>query len=104
MLTKQQSDLLFFIFDQTMEQYVCPSYDEMKEHLGLHSKSGVHRLLTALEERGFVRRIPDRARCIEVIRLPNGMLTPGNTTENLITRLYRENMELRERLGKLEAA
>ncbi len=70
MLTRKQYELLRFIHERLKESGVPPSFDEMKEALDLRSKSGIHRLITALEERGFIRRLPNRARAIEVIRLP----------------------------------
>ena len=70
MLTKKQSELLRFINDRLKEAGVPPSFDEMKEALDLRSKSGIHRLIIALEERGFIRRLPNRARALEVLRLP----------------------------------
>lgn len=70
MLTRKQHDLLRFIHERMRESGVPPSFDEMKEALDLRSKSGIHRLILALEERGFIRRLPNRARAIEVIRLP----------------------------------
>src|SRR5271163_3727225 len=70
MLTKKQHELLLFINKRLGDTGVCPSFDEMKEALGLKSKSGVHRLITALEERGFIRRLAHRARALEVIRQP----------------------------------
>jgi repressor LexA len=70
MLTRKQSDLLRFIHDRLSENGVPPSFDEMKDALDLRSKSGIHRLILALEERGFIRRLPNRARAIEVIRMP----------------------------------
>ena len=70
MLTRKQYELLRFISERLKESGVPPSFDEMKDALGLKSKSGVHRLVTALEERGFIRRLPNRARAIEVIKLP----------------------------------
>ncbi|MCK5744838.1 MAG: transcriptional repressor LexA [Oricola sp.] len=72
MLTKKQHELLVFINDRLNETGVSPSFDEMKEALDLRSKSGIHRLITALEERGFIRRLPHRARALEVLRLPEG--------------------------------
>ncbi|MEZ5892292.1 MAG: transcriptional repressor LexA [Parvularculaceae bacterium] len=72
MLTKKQHELLIFINDRLQESGVSPSFDEMKEALDLRSKSGIHRLITALEERGFIRRLPHRARALEVLRLPEG--------------------------------
>ena len=70
MLTKKQRDLLVFIHKRVQRDGVSPSFDEMKDALDLRSKSGIHRLITALEERGFIRRLPHRARAIEVLRLP----------------------------------
>ncbi len=71
MLTQKQRELLVFINDRINATGVSPSFDEMKEALNLRSKSGIHRLITALEERGFLRRLPNRARALEVIRLPD---------------------------------
>jgi repressor LexA len=70
MLTRKQSDLLRFINERLKETGVPPSFDEMKDALDLRSKSGIHRLILALEERGFIRRLPNRARALEVLRLP----------------------------------
>jgi len=70
MLTEKQRDLLLLIDKRIKSDGVPPSYDEMKDHLGLASKSGIHRLITALEERGFIRRLPNKARALEVIKLP----------------------------------
>lgn len=70
MLTRKQFELLRFINERLKEAGVPPSFDEMKDALDLRSKSGIHRLITALEERGFIRRLPNRARAIEVIKLP----------------------------------
>src|SRR5436305_14492002 len=70
MLTTKQRELLMFIHERIKETGVSPSFDEMKEALDLASKSGIHRLITALEERGFLRRLPHRARALEVVRLP----------------------------------
>jgi repressor LexA len=72
MLTKKQHELLQFISRHLGQHGVSPSFDEMKEALGLRSKSGIHRLITGLEERGFIRRLPHRARALEVIREPEG--------------------------------
>lgn len=77
MLTKKQLDLLGFIHRRVQRDGVPPSFDEMKEALNLRSKSGIHRLITALEERGFIRRLAHRARAIEIIRLPDAMLPPA---------------------------
>ena len=72
MLTAKQHQLLLFIHDRLSETGVSPSFDEMKDALGLKSKSGVHRLIGALEERGFIRRLANRARALEILRLPDG--------------------------------
>lgn len=77
MLTRKQLDLLRFIQQRMRETGVPPSFDEMKDALDLKSKSGIHRLITALEERGFLRRLPNRARAIEVIRLPDTVTGPA---------------------------
>ncbi|MEM6682265.1 MAG: transcriptional repressor LexA [Pseudomonadota bacterium] len=71
MLTPKQHDLLMFIHERLEQSGVSPSFDEMKDALGLRSKSGIHRLITALEERGFIRRLAHRARALEVIKLPD---------------------------------
>lgn len=71
MLTRKQHDLLIFIHQRLEESGVSPSFEEMKEALGLKSKSGVHRLINALVERNFIRRLPNRARALEVLRLPD---------------------------------
>ena len=73
MLTRKQFELLRFIHERLTEAGVPPSFDEMKDALDLRSKSGIHRLITALEERGFIRRLPNRARALEVTRLPDSM-------------------------------
>ncbi|HEV7352653.1 MAG TPA: transcriptional repressor LexA [Brevundimonas sp.] len=71
MLTRKQHELLMFIHERIKETGVSPSFDEMKEALDLASKSGIHRLITALEERGFIRRLAHRARALEVLKLPD---------------------------------
>jgi len=73
MLTRKQHELLMFIHERMKESGIPPSFDEMKDALDLASKSGIHRLITALEERGFIRRLPNRARALEVVRLPDSM-------------------------------
>jgi repressor LexA len=73
MLTRKQYELLMFIHERIRETGVPPSFDEMKDALDLKSKSGIHRLITALEERGFLRRMEKRARALEVTRLPENM-------------------------------
>jgi repressor LexA len=77
MLTRKQHELLMFIHERIKETGVSPSFDEMKEALDLASKSGIHRLITALEERGFLRRLPHRARALEVVRLPQDAGSPA---------------------------
>ncbi|SHI67822.1 transcriptional repressor LexA [Wenxinia saemankumensis] len=73
MLTKKQLDLLDFIHKRVQRDGVPPSFDEMKDALDLRSKSGIHRLITALEERGFIRRLAHRARALEIVRLPDSL-------------------------------
>jgi repressor LexA len=77
MLTSKQKELLMLIHTQLQKTGVPPSFDEMKEALDLKSKSGIHRLITALEERGFIRRLPHRARALEVIKLPEASAGPA---------------------------
>ena len=77
MLTKKQSELLRFINEKLKETGVPPSFDEMKDALDLASKSGIHRLIIALEERGFIRRLPNRARALEVLKLPESSTPSG---------------------------
>ena len=79
MLTRKQLDLLNFIHQRLQRDGVPPSFDEMKEALELRSKSGIHRLITALEERGFIRRLAHRARAIEILRLPEPLQAAGFT-------------------------
>ncbi|RTL92471.1 transcriptional repressor LexA [Ancylobacter rudongensis] len=76
MLTRKQHELLLFINERLQQDGVPPSFEEMKEALDLRSKSGIHRLITALEERGFIRRLPNRARALEVVRLPEDAQPP----------------------------
>jgi repressor LexA len=77
MLTRKQYELLLLINQRLTEVGVPPSFDEMKDSLGLKSKSGIHRLITGLEERGFIRRLPHRARALEVVRLPDNLASQG---------------------------
>ncbi len=79
MLTKKQSELLLFINRHLAQHGASPSFDEMKDALNLKSKSGIHRLITGLEERGFIRRLAHRARALEVIRLPETLVSAGNS-------------------------
>ena len=87
MLTRKQFELLRFIHERLTEAGVPPSFDEMKDALDLRSKSGIHRLITALEERGFIRRLPNRARAIEVIKLPDSV---GHGSGAPVARLHAE--------------
>jgi repressor LexA len=73
MLTRKQSELLTYIRERLNESGVSPSFEEMKDALALKSKSGVHRLISALEERGFIRRLPNRARALEVVKMPDSV-------------------------------
>jgi repressor LexA len=77
MLTRKQYELLLLINQRLADVGVPPSFDEMKDALGLKSKSGIHRLITGLEERGFIRRLPHRARALEVVRLPDNLQAQG---------------------------
>ncbi len=79
MLTRKQLDLLEFIHVRVQRDGVPPSFDEMKDALDLRSKSGIHRLITALEERGFIRRLAHKARALEIVKLPDAMAGPGFT-------------------------
>ncbi|WP_419901588.1 transcriptional repressor LexA [Kiloniella sp.] len=83
MLTKKQRELLLYIRDHLSHSGVSPSFDEMKDALNLKSKSGIHRLVTALEERGFIRRLAHRARAVEILRLPEDLgPVPQTTNQN----------------------
>jgi repressor LexA len=86
MLTRKQHELLCYIHERLAETGVSPSFEEMKEALDLKSKSGVHRLISALEERGFIRRLPNRARALEVLRMPERAAAGGAapTGDNVI--------------------
>lgn len=83
MLTTKQRDLLLFIHEKLQENGVAPSFDEMKEALNLKSKSGIHRLIGALEERQFIRRLPNRARALEILRLPENEENTPTAPDNL---------------------
>jgi len=101
MLTRKQAELLRFIHERLKEAGVPPSFDEMKDALDLRSKSGIHRLITALEERGFIRRLPNRARAIEVIKLPESIahgIVPGGRSRGFTPSVIEGN------LGRVRAA
>src|SRR5471030_1242947 len=80
MLTRKQHQLLLFINQRLNASGVCPSFDEMKDALGLKSKSGIHLLITGLEERGFIKRLPHRARALEITRMPDGIDAKAKTS------------------------
>ncbi|WP_432770099.1 MAG: transcriptional repressor LexA [Sphingopyxis sp.] len=85
MLTAKQHELLHFIQQKLDASGISPSFEEMKEALGLKSKSGIHRLISALEERGFLRRLPNRARALEVVKLPEGgKAAVRNDNDNIV--------------------
>ena len=84
MLTRKQHDLLLYIHKSLKNEGISPSFDEMKDALGLRSKSGIHRLITALEERGFIRRLPHRARALEVLQLPDAMAPAGGFQPSIV--------------------
>ena len=96
MLTRKQHELLMFIHERLKEAGIPPSFDEMKEALDLASKSGIHRLITALEERRFIRRLPNRARALEVLRLPK-LLLPGLRPQEICSE--RDRREPRQKGG-----
>ena len=100
MLTRKQHELLRFIHERLKEQGVPPSFDEMKDALDLRSKSGIHRLIMALEERGFIRRLPNRARALEVVRMPESAI-PAQS--NAPQRGFRPNV-IEGNLGKVRSA
>ncbi|MCF6216473.1 MAG: transcriptional repressor LexA [Emcibacter sp.] len=85
MLTKKQRDLLLFIHEKLQGDGVAPSFDEMKDALNLKSKSGIHRLIGALEERQFLRRLPNRARALEILRLPDNEENSPQVAANIFT-------------------
>ncbi len=84
MLTRKQHELLMYVNQRLTADGVSPSFDEMKEALGLRSKSGIHRLITALVERGFIDRLPHRARALQVLKLPDAVAAPGSFAPNVI--------------------
>src|SRR5690349_12731236 len=82
MLTPKQKSLLIYLKNKIDQDQLCPTFDEMKEAMNLKSKSGIHRLIMALEERGFIRRLENRARAIEIIRFPGGAQISNRPTRN----------------------
>jgi repressor LexA len=93
MLTRKQHELLCFINDRLGEAGVSPSFEEMKDALELKSKSGVHRLISALEERGFIRRLPNRARALEILKLPEAIKDAGKATVASVKQVGRKVVE-----------
>ena len=83
MLTQKQKDLLMFIHSRLSAGNIAPSFEEMKNHLGLKSKSGIHRLVSGLVERGYIERLPNRARAMEIKKLPPALMT--STTDNIFS-------------------
>lgn len=92
MLTRKQYQLLIFIDSRMKETGVAPSFEEMKKALSLRSKSGIHRLITALEERGYLRRLPYRARALEILRLPENLTGDSGPGGGLATRKEKTNI------------
>ncbi len=102
MLTKKQYDLLLFLEKRLKDTGVSPSYDEMKEALDLKSKSGIHRLITGLEERGFIRRLPHRARAVEVLRVPENQDQLDAPLRSDSSKVH-DLQEVRNQVGGLDA-
>lgn len=94
MLTAKQHELLLFINKRLNESGVSPSFDEMREALDLKSKSGVHRLISALEERGFIRRLPNRARALEVLKLPDSVAPSAPSPRPVIPAAANDTIEI----------
>lgn len=102
MLTRKQYELLMYIHEKLRETGVAPSFDEMKEALDLKSKSGIHRLITALEERGFLRRLAHRARALEIVKLPENSNAAAQRTKTVMAK--RPNLGVVESGGAIRAA
>ena len=94
MLTAKQRELLLLIHQRLGETGVSPSFDEMREALDLKSKSGVHRLISALEERGFIRRLPNRARALEVVKLPDASAPAAMTARPVVLTAANDTIEI----------
>jgi len=94
MLTVKQHELLLFINKRLNEAGVSPSFDEMREALDLKSKSGVHRLISALEERGFIRRLPNRARALEVLKLPDSAAPAAPAVQPVVPAAANDTIEI----------
>ena len=94
MLTSKQHELLLFINERLNRSGVSPSFDEMREALDLKSKSGVHRLISALEERGFIRRLPNRARALEVLKLPESAAPAPASARPVVPAAANDTLEI----------
>ena len=94
MLTAKQRELLLFINTRLGETGISPSFDEMREALDLKSKSGVHRLISALEERGFIRRLPNRARALEVVKLPESSAPAAISAKPVVPTPANDSIEI----------
>jgi len=94
MLTSKQHELLLFIQSRLGDSGVSPSFDEMREALDLKSKSGVHRLISALEERGFIRRLPNRARALEVLKMPESTASASSAQRPVVPAAANDTMEI----------
>lgn len=103
MLTQKQKDLLILIHERMQEGDIAPSFDEMREELGLKSKSGIHRLITALVERGYLERLPNRARALEVKRLPEGYSPDEDTTASRSTIIAASALDSVPLFGRISA-
>src|SRR5262245_12266269 len=101
MLTRKQHELLMFINQRLAATGVAPSFDEMKDALNLRSKSGIHRLISGLEERGFIRRLPHRARALEVTRLPESLNTKvSDAVQKTVTGVKTASQKISESMGR----
>lgn len=103
MLTRKQRDLLLFIHERLQEEDVPPSFDEMKVALGLKSKSGIHRLISGLEERGYIERLPHRARAIEIKKLPEGMQSKSDVPMDIVAAVEMGTLHSIPLYGKIAA-
>ncbi len=104
MLTRKQHELLMYIHERLKESGIPPSFDEMKDALDLRSKSGIHRLVKALEERGFIRRLPNRARALEVLRLPESAIAGAARGRGFAPEVIEGNLGRLRTDGTLTAA
>ena len=103
MLTKKQHELLLFLEERISQSGVTPSFEEMKKKVGLKSKSGIHRLISALEDRGFIKKLPFKARAIEILKLPNVIPKPTDQKSDHKTNLVAENVVELPIVGRIAA-